>query len=244
MTSLIFVPRRPALAVLATLALGGLLLAVGIAPFVPTRPRSLSGVLTQIDHAAARIHSLEAKVISLKYTAVVKDTTVETGRFYYRATSSGPELALDITDPYPRIFIYKNDAGWIYQPQIKEAQKFDLRKNRAMVEQFLLLGLGGGGHALEKSFHVALASPPAPGGPAGTIELELTPLHPAALPSVSSIDLWYDPTLWLAVQQQINQPSGDYQRVRYEDVRVNADVSSKRFDTSFPGATIVTPQAP
>lgn len=201
---------------------------------------SLATVLDHIDQAATRVHDLTADVMSLKYTKLVDDKTAEHGKFYYQKTPRGPAIALEITDPYPRTFLYRDDTGWIYQPKIKQAQKYDLRRNRAAVSQFLLLGLGAGGHSLQQSFQVTLE--PATGA---LIHLHLVPLAAATLPSsVASIDLWYDPTLWVAVTQQINQPSGDYQRLEYSHLKINSRISSRHFATNFPDAQIVTPQQP
>lgn len=200
-------------------------------------PPTLDGVLSQIDRAAANIHSLTAQVVSLKYTKLVNDTTVEAGDFYYRKTARGMEIALEIRKPYRRDFIYRDDTGWIYQPRIKQAQEFDLSRNREAVAQFLLLGLGGGGHALLASYQVALEPEER-----GLVHLHLTPKRPA--PGVSSIDLWYDPKLWVTAAQQVNQPSGDYQRLNYSDIHLNARIADRHFSTDFPGATIVRPQAP
>lgn len=204
-------------------------------------PATLDAVLSRIDRAAAGINSLAAQVISLKYTKLVNDATVEKGDFYFQRTRQGPQIALDITKPYRRIFIYRDDTGWIYQPQIKQAQEFDLRRNRGMVTQFLLLGLGGGGHALQQSFDVALE----PSERGNTlVHLHLVPKRNAAGASIASIDLWYDPSLWIAVAQQVNQPSGDYQRLNYSHIKINPHISASHFATKFPGARIVRPQAP
>lgn len=222
-------------------ALAPLAFAAGLKAQRAPAPAALDTVLAHIDRAAAGIDSLAAQVISLKYTKVVDDATVEKGDFYFQKTRQGPQIALDITKPYRRLFIYRDDTGWIYQPQIKQAQEFDLRRNRAAVTQFLLLGLGGGGHALEQSFDVALE--PSQRGNA-FVHLHLTPKRNAASASIASIDLWYDPSLWIAVAQQVNQPSGDYQRLDYSHIKINPHISASHFATNFPGARIVRPQEP
>lgn len=203
---------------------------------------SLETVLRQIDQAAPHIHSVIADSQSDQYTAIVDDHTIESGKLYYRKTSHGPELALDITQPpaSQKTFIYKNETGWMYVPQSKQVQKYDLSKNRSVVEQFLLLGLGGSGHDLLKSFTVRLVGRPILDG-APTVELELKPRHADLSRNIVAIDLWYSTRTWVAVQQKVLQQGGDYRQLHYTHIELNPHVADSHFDTRFPGATVISP---
>lgn len=203
---------------------------------------SLEAILSQIDQAAPHIHSVIADSQSDQYTAIVDDHTIESGKLYYRKTSHGPELALDITQPpaSQKTFIYKNETGWMYVPQSRQVQKYDLSKNRSVVEQFLLLGLGGRGHDLLKSFTVRLAGRAALDG-TPTVELELKPRQADLSHNIVAIDLWYSTHTWVAVQQKVIQQGGDYRQLHYTHIELNPHVPDSRFDTRFPGATVVSP---
>lgn len=204
-----------------------------------TQP-DLEAVLDQIDRAAPQIHAVVADSQSDQYTAIVDDHTIESGKLYYRKASHGPQLALDITPPAGsrKTFIYKNETGWMYVPQSKQVQKYDLSKNRSVVEQFLLLGLGGSGHDLLKSFTVRLAGRATLDG-IPTVELELKPRQANLSGSIVAIDLWYSTRTWIAVQQKVLQRGGDYRQLHYTRLELNAHISDTRFDTRFPGATVI-----
>jgi outer membrane lipoprotein-sorting protein len=203
---------------------------------------SLETILRQIDQAAPHIHSVIADSQSDQYTAIVDDHTIESGKLYYRKTAHGPELALEITQPpaSQKTFIYKNETGWMYVPQSRQVQKYDLSKNRSVVEQFLLLGLGGSGHDLLKSFTVRLVGRTTLDG-TPTVELELKPRQADLSRNIVAIDLWYSTRTWVAVQQKVLQQGGDYRQLHYTQIELNPHVPDSRFDTRFPGATVVTP---
>lgn len=200
----------------------------------------LEGVLAAIDNAAHDIHSVVADSQSDQYTAVVDDHTIESGQLYYRKASHGPEMALYITQPAAseKTFIYKNETGWMYIPRSKQVQKYDLSKNRSVVEQFLLLGLGGTGHDLLKSFTVRLVGEASLGN-IPTVELELKPRHADLANSITAIDLWYSTRTWVAIQQRVVQRGGDYRQLHYTHIEINAHIPDSRFSTKFPGATVV-----
>jgi outer membrane lipoprotein-sorting protein len=204
-------------------------------------PSALSRVLDHLDQAAARLHHLSAAVVSTKYTAIVADTSVERGMIYYRRGKHGPQIALDIRTPARREFLYRDQTGWLYQPGIHQVQEFDLRTHHAAVQRYLLLSFGGGGHALLRSFDVRLAGRPNLRGQA-TVELVLTPKNLADADGITSIELWYSPQLWVALRQQVNQVSGDYQRLDYSRIRINPHLSGHLFSPHFHGATIIRPQ--
>ncbi len=225
---------------LAAWTIACLLLAAPL-PGAASPAPSLNSVLTSIDRAAPRIHSIVASASSTKYTKIVDDSTTETGTLYFQKTAKGPLLNLDITQPAPKVFIYRDETGWMYQPTIHQVEKFDLSQHRSLVQQFLLLGLGSGGHVLLKSFQVRLLGQPTLHGKR-TIELLLTPKDPNLARNVTHIELWFDPQTWVAVQQKFDQPSGDYQMLQYSNPRVNARIPGERFSTRFSGATVVVPK--
>jgi outer membrane lipoprotein-sorting protein len=211
-----------------------------------TPPRApintLESVLKALDTASPKVKSVVADAESRKYTKVVDDTSVERGQLFYRKAKNAPELVLNIQQPAPKEFIYRNNTGWMYQPAIHQVQKYDLRRNKSLVEQFFLLGLGGGGHSLTRAFNVKYAGTETIDGVAMP-KLVLTPRDPQFARNITSVELWFDPRLWVAAQQKFNQPSGDYQMLHYSHIQLNAKIPGSRFDTNFPGATVVTPHA-
>ncbi|MGH9508158.1 MAG: LolA family protein [Terriglobales bacterium] len=237
------VPRR--LPGLAGLLLFPLLLCAAAAAASPRAgariPPALNAVLDHLDAAATRLHRLRADVVSTRYTQIVNDTAVERGMIYYRRTKDGPQIALDIETPARREFLYRDQTGYLYQPGIRQVQEYDLRGHHQAVQKYLLLSFGGGGHSLLQSFQVRLGGRPVIAGER-TVELVLTPLDVDHAGGIASIDLWFSPRLWVAVRQQVNQTSGDYQRLDYSHIRINLRLGGHIFAAYFPGATVIRPQ--
>lgn len=232
---------------LAAAVLGGLLLPLWAVAAGQQPPRvrpgaELNQVLDHLDTAAARLHRLSADVVSVKYTAIVNDTAREQGAIYFRRTKHGPQIALDIQTPARREFLYRDQTGYLYQPGIKQVQVFDLRSHRQAVQKYLLLSFGGGGHSLLESFQIRLGGRPEING-RPTVRLVLTPLAAARADGIASIDLWFSPRLWVAVRQQVNQVSGDYQRLDYSRIRINPRLPGQIFSPHFSGATVIRPQS-
>lgn len=231
---------RAVLALAAALVCGAALCAPVSSAHAAAIPPALNRVLDHLDAAAARLRSLSAHVISTKYTKIVNDTAIERGQIYFRRGKHGPQIMLDLQSPSRREFLYRDQTGYLYQPGIRQVQEFDLRSHRQAVQKYLLLSFGGGGHALLRSFHIRLAGRQAIDGQP-TVELVLTPLDPAHADGITSIDLWFSPHLWVALRQQVNQVSGDYQRLDYSGIRINPHLPRHLFSTHFPGATIIRP---
>lgn len=234
---------RPTALAAAVLLASALPLFAAARPPSPAAPGAeLNQVLDHLDAAAARLHALSADVISTKFTKIVNDTALERGQIYFRRGKHGPQIVLDLQSPARREFLYRDQTGYLYQPGIRQVQVFNLQSHRQAVQKYLLLSFGGGGHALLRSFHIRLAGRAAIHGQP-TVKLVLTPLHPAHANGITSIALWYSPRLWVALRQQVNQVSGDYQRLDYSRIRINPHLPSHLFSTYFPGATVIRPPA-
>jgi outer membrane lipoprotein-sorting protein len=132
---------------------------------------TIEAVLGMMDKSASDFRSLTADLENTKYTDVVKDTSVEKGHIYVRKDS---KMRIEITEPDPRTILRVGDSLFVYTPKIKRVEEFDLGKNRAMVDQYVLLGFGTRSEALQKSYDVKLAGEEQLDGKK-TYLLELTP---------------------------------------------------------------------
>src|ERR1700675_85004 len=98
---------------------------------------SIEGVLGMMDKSARDFHSLTADIEHVKYTAVVKDTSTETGQIFVRKDE---KLRIDFQKPDPRTILRNGDNLYIYTPKIGTVEEFNIGKNRAMADQYLALG--------------------------------------------------------------------------------------------------------
>ena len=64
------------------------------------------------------------------------------------------QMAADITDPDQKYVLFNGSKVQVYQPKIDQVTVYNTGKNRDAFESFLVLGFGGRGHDMLKSFDV------------------------------------------------------------------------------------------
>jgi outer membrane lipoprotein-sorting protein len=197
-----------------------------------TRPAAPSGSLAQIldrmDQVATDFHTTEADFVWEQYTKVVNDTDTQKGKIYFRRSGKEIQMAADVTEPDEKYVLFSNGKVQVYQPRTGQLNSYDASKNRAEVESFLVLGFGGGGHAMLKSFDVKYLGAAELNG-VETANLDLVPKSEKARNTFPHIELWVDTTRGIAVQQQLFQPGGDYRMTHYSNILMNHKIPDSVF---------------
>jgi len=196
-------------------------------------PWTLEAVLGELDAHAASFHGLSADVERTKVTVVVNDRSSNPGTIVVQ----GEKMLLQMKPPDARTVLRTGDTLYVYTPGLKRVEEYDLGKNRALVDEFMLLGFGTRGNQLQESYQVSLAGEPALDDKK-TVELELVPKSQGVRSQFSKIQIWYDPSTWLPVQQEFYETgSGDYSIVHYSDVVKNPHVDQSQFKPHWPKGT-------
>lgn len=196
-------------------------------------PWTLESVLRQLDMQDKTFHSLSADVERTKVTVVVNDRSTETGTLLVR----GDKMRLQMKAPDARTVLLTGENLQVYTPGLNHVDEYKLGKNRTMVDQFLLLGIGTSGKELQKSYVITLLGEPMLDDKK-TAELELTPKSAEARNQISKIQIWFDESSWLPVQQQFNETgSGDYFIIRYSKIIRNPAISESEFKPHWPKGT-------
>jgi outer membrane lipoprotein-sorting protein len=151
-------------------------------------------------------------------------------------------MAADISEPDKKYILYSGGKVQVYQPKIDQVTEYNPGKNRSDLESFLVLGFGGSGHDLLKSYEVkSLGSETVNGTEAA--KLELIPKSPRLRNNIARILLWIDPARGVSVQQQFFEPSGDYRLAKYSDIQVNQKLPDNTFKLKTTAKTrVVSPQ--
>lgn len=188
-------------------------------------------VLSMMDKSASDFHSLTADLENTKYTAVVKDTSTETGHILVRKDQ---KMRIEITKPDPRTILRNGDSLFVYTPKIKRVEEYDLGKNRAMVDQYVLLGFGTKSQNMLKSYDVTLTGSEELDGHK-TFLLELTPKSEDMRRQITKIQMWIDESSWLPIQQKFFETgSGDYILFHYLNAVKNLKISESKFKQDWP----------
>ena len=184
-----------------------------------------------MDKSAADFRSLTADLENTKYTDVVKDSSTETGQIFVRRDQ---KMRIEILKPDPRTILRSGDSLFVYTPKIKRVEEYDLGKNRAMVDQYVLLGFGTKSQNMLKSYDVKLTGEEQLDGKK-TFLLELTPKSDDVRRQITRIQMWVDESSWLPIQQKFFETgAGDYIQFHYSNVMKNLKIPDSRFKQDWP----------
>jgi len=213
-------------------ALAGLLIAAGAL----TQAQNLEAVLTSMDQAAANFHTAQCDFAWDQYQKVVDDHDYQKGTMYFRRQSDDVQMAADITSPTKKYVLFTGNLVSVYQPSIEQVTEYNPGKNKGEFASFLVLGFGGRGRDLAKSFDVNYAGMEQVDG-VNAAKLELTPKSQRVRGMFQTITLWIDPARGVSVQQRFSEPSGDYRLAKYSNIIINQKIAGDVFKLKTTGHT-------
>ena len=203
---------------------------------------SLESVLNQMDAAAANFQNAQADFVWDQYQRVVDETDSQKGKLYFRRAGKEIQMAADITEPEKKTMLFAAGKLSVYQPKIDQLTEYDAGKDRESVQTFLVLGFGGRGHDLLKSFTVKVGGVEMVDG-VRTVKLELVPKSAKARSIFDHVVLWVDPARGVSLQQKAWESSGDYRLAHYVNIRINEKIPDDVFQVKTTSKTkVIRPQ--
>ena len=198
--------------------------------------QNLDAILSSMDQAAAKFRSAQADFTADQYQKVVDDHDLQAGTIYFRKQGDSTEMAANFTKPDAKSVVFSNGMVSYYQPGINQVTEYNAGKNKADFESFLVLGFGGRGHDLDKSYDVKFGGMEnVQGVNAG--KLELTPKSSRVKNMFNLITLWIDPAKGVSVQQRFDEPSGDYRVTKYNNIQMDKKLPGDVFKLKTNGKT-------
>ena len=189
------------------------------------------GVLEMMDKSAKDFRTLTADIENVKYTAVVQDTSTETGQIFVRRDQ---KMRIEFTKPEARTILRTGDSLFLYNPKLNRVEEYDLGKNRAMVDQYIRLGFGTKSEDLRKSYVVTVTGEEELDH-RKTVVVELTPKVDQIRSQITRIQMWIDEASWLPIQQKIfESDSGDYILFHYTSMMKNLKINDSKFKQDWP----------
>lgn len=198
----------------------------------------LNTVLKKMDTAAAGFRSAQAEFEWDTYEKVIDEIDdIQKGTIYYRRVGKEIEMMADVKmagsdpqklKPEPKFVLFSKGKVRMYQPKMDQITEFDLGKNRADLESYVVLGFGGSGQDLVKTFVVTYVGPETINGIA-TAKLKLIPKSEKVRNTYKEIWLWIDLDKGISAQQQAFQPDGNYRLAKYPSIRLNEKINDEVF---------------
>jgi outer membrane lipoprotein-sorting protein len=189
---------------------------------------TLDSVLKKMDATAATFQSLQADFVWDQYQRVVDETDTQKGTVYYRRSGKEIEMMAAIKEPDPKFVLYKDGKLQVYQPKIDQVMQYTAGANQQEVETFLVLGFGGSGEDLKKSFDVTYQGEETVEGVA-TAKLQLVPKSDKVRGNFQQIILWIDLERGISVQQKLMQTQGDYRVAKYSMIKMPTKINNDVF---------------
>lgn len=200
----------------------------------PARGEAAEAVLARMDQEAASFRDMTAKLKKAAFTAVLNETSEESGTIWMKRTGSRRVLMrVEITGSDSRWIGLDGTTGQIYYPKIQTVQIYDLGKNVALLDQFSLLGFGTPRKELEKSYSVRVSGGETVNGQQ-TTRLELTPKSAKILEQVEKVELWIPLDAGHPVRQRFLRPGGDFYLITYSDMKANPNLPDAAFRLNLP----------
>lgn len=200
-----------------------------LAPAAWAQQNPLQQVLQQLDRTAANFHTTQATFVWTQYTKIVDEKDVQKGTVYFRRAGSQVEMAADIGEPQPpKYVLFTESKVRVYETRIDQVTEYNTGKDRAAFESFLVLGFGGSGQDMMKSFDVTYSGTEKVDG-VESAKLTLVPKAEKVRNTFDHIWLWIDPARGVSLRQQLFAPGGDYRLATYSDIRLNEKISDSVF---------------
>jgi outer membrane lipoprotein-sorting protein len=189
-----------------------------------------------MDATAAHFQSAQADFVFNQYQKVVDETDTQKGTVYYRRTGQQIEMMADFKEPDRKFVLYKDGKLQVYQPKIEQVMEYSAGANHEEFESFLVLGFGGSGQDLKKSFDVTFEGEETIDN-IPTAKLQLIPKSEKVRGNFSQITLWIDLDRGISVQQKLLQTQGDYRLAKYSAIKVPAKINNDVFRLKTTGKT-------
>ena len=202
--------------------------------FTTAQAQSLDAVLAKMDQAAPGFRGMTSDIEMASFTAVLNDLSKESGTIVIlRPREKDTRMLAQFTKPDPRSVSFAGKKLQIFYPKIKTVQEYDLGKQAALIDQFLLLGFGASGSDLKQNYDIkylgeeSLASQK-------TAHLELTPKSEEARKHVPRVELWIADSNSQPLQQKIWKSAKDYNLITYSDLKLSPTLKEDAVQLKLP----------
>jgi len=185
---------------------------------------SVDSILSRMDQAAPLFHGVSADIHMITYTAIIGDKTDENGTLKMQRKGSAVRAIIDFSGQTDaREIAFLGNIIRMYYPKLKMYQDYDVGKNSNVLNQFLLLGFGSSAKELAQSYEISAAGTENVAG-VETTKLLLLPKSEGVKQRLSKIEMWIPANAAYPIQQQFYEPSGNYERVTYSNVKLNPSI--------------------
>jgi outer membrane lipoprotein-sorting protein len=208
-------------------------LAMVVAMVLPAAAASEKEILSRMDAAAPGFKGMTADITRVKFTSILNDRSEEIGTMSILRSGKSLRAKIVIEKPNARAVSFEGEQVEVFYPKINTVQVFDIGKNRGLIDQFLLLGFGGSGKDLSRSYQVKAMGQEKVNGVSAT-RLVLTPKTAKVRESIKSVEIWVPDGEAYPIRQKFVEPSDDFTEVTYRGIKVNPGLTPAHLKLELP----------
>lgn len=200
---------------------------------LPAAAASEKEILSRMDAAAPGFKGMTADITRVKFTSILNDRSEEFGSMSILRSGKSLRAKIVIEKPNARAVAFEGEQVEVFYPKINTVQVFDIGKNRGLIDQFLLLGFGGSGKELARSYQVKSMGQEKVNGVNAT-RLVLTPKTAKVRESMKSVEIWVPDGEAYPIRQKFVEPSDDFTEVTYRAIKVNPGLTPASLKLDLP----------
>ena len=174
-----------------------------------------------MDRAAATFKGFTADLVKIDHQAIIDDNDTQTGTIAVRKPNPHSIQVLEKLMPSGEQIELNNTKVQIYHSKTNTVQADDVGKRyHGLVEEVLLIGLGGSSTDLKEEYKVAFGGPENVGGQAAS-RLVLIPNDTQLSQSFPKVEVWISDATGIAVQQKLYEKGeADYHVQTYTHMNI------------------------
>ncbi len=192
----------------------------------------LDSILKEMDKRQKEIKDLRTNFSQEKALELLEEKLISRGKMKYKKPD---RMSWEYFKPDPLLMIIEGKKMWLYYPDMKVAEKYDL----AMAGETLglFMGFGKSMDYLKKNYQIRLLEKEK-----NFCSLELIPRKEEELRYVSRIVLWIDTKEYWPVKTKIFEPNGDTTLIEFKNIEINTEIPDSEFEFQVPkGVEVVEP---
>jgi len=183
--------------------------------------QSLQAVFDHMDKAAGSFKGFTADLVKVDHYAIMDTNDTLSGTIAVHKPGPHSIQVLEKFLPDAEQIELNNTRVQIYHPKTNVLQADDVGKRyHGLVEEVLLIGLGGTSADLKDEYKVSFGGPEKVGGQAAT-RLVLVPNDPQLSQSFPKVEVWISDATGIAVQQKLYEKGlADYHVQTYTNMKI------------------------
>lgn len=179
-----------------------------------------SQIVTKINKAASETSTIKSKFTQEKFLSILEDKLISTGDFYFAKPNS---LRWEYKKPFSYLILMYQ--GKITLKDENKSNTFDSSSNemfRQMNEMIINLVQGSLLNSKQFTFTVFESQK--------DILIKLIPTQAQMREMLPSIDMYFSKTDFSVTQVRMNEDSGDYTRIVFEQKQLNTVINNSTFN--------------